>query len=281
MDSKTKRVTVPDIGRMKAAGERITMVTAYDWTFARLLDEAGVDMLLVGDSLGMVVQGHDTTLPVTLDEMVYHTRMVARGAARAMVVGDLPFGSYQASPQQAVESAIRLVKDGGAHCVKLEGGVAMADTIARIASIDVPVIGHVGLTPQSVHRIGGHRVQGRRHGSAPGGRERVLEDAKAVEASGAFAVVLECIPLDLAAEITAALTIPTIGIGAGVHCDGQVLVLHDLVGFNDAWTPRFAKRYAELGREVVRAAQAYVGEVKDGAFPTAAHAFAPQVAKAS
>jgi 3-methyl-2-oxobutanoate hydroxymethyltransferase len=278
---KTKRVTVPEIGRMKAAGERITMVTAYDWTFARLLDEAGVDMLLVGDSLGMVVQGHDTTLPVTLDEMVYHTRMVARGAARAMVVGDLPFGSYQASPEQAVGSAIRLVKDGGAHCVKLEGGLAMAETIARITAVDIPVIGHVGLTPQSVHRIGGHRVQGRRHGATPGGRERVVEDAKAVEAAGAFAVVLECIPLDLAAEITAALTIPTIGIGAGVHCEGQVLVLHDLVGFNDAWTPRFAKRYAELGREVVRAAQTYVAEVKGGAFPTDAHAFAPQVAKAS
>ena len=276
-----KRVTVPEIGRMKGAGERITMVTAYDWTFARLLDEAGVDMLLVGDSLGMVVQGHDTTLPVTLDEMIYHTRMVARGAARAMVVGDLPFGSYQGSPDQAVASAIRLVKDGGAHCVKLEGGLAMAATIERIASVDIPVIGHVGLTPQSVHRIGGHRVQGRRHGSAPGGRERVIEDAKAVEAAGAFAVVLECIPLDLAAEITGALSIPTIGIGAGVHCDGQVLVLHDLVGFNDAWTPRFAKRYADLGREVVKAARAYVTEVKDGAFPTETHAFAPQAAKAS
>ena len=281
MEQQTKRVTVPEIGRMKAAGERITMVTAYDWTFARLLDEAGVDMLLVGDSLGMVVQGHETTLPVTLDEMVYHTRMVTRGAGRAMVVGDLPFGSYQGSPEQAVASAIRLVKDGGAHCVKLEGGLSMAATIERIASVDIPVIGHVGLTPQSVHRIGGHRVQGRRHGSAPGGRERVLDDAKAVEAAGAFAVVLECIPLDLAAEITAALSIPTIGIGAGVHCDGQVLVLHDLVGFNDAWTPRFAKRYADLGREVVRAAQQYVAEVKDRAFPTDAHAFAPQVAKAS
>jgi 3-methyl-2-oxobutanoate hydroxymethyltransferase len=277
---QTKRVTVPEIGRMKAAAERITMVTAYDWTFARLLDEAGVDMLLVGDSLGMVVQGHENTLPVTLDEMVYHTRMVARGARRAMVVGDLPFGSYQASPMHAVESAIRLVKDGGAHCVKLEGGLAMEATIAQIARVDIPVIGHVGLTPQSVHRIGGHRVQGRRHGSTPGSRERVLEDARAVEAAGAFAVVLECIPLDLAAEITATLSIPTIGIGAGAHCDGQVLVLHDLVGFNDAWTPRFAKRYAELGRAVVEAARTYVHEVKDGAFPTPAHAFAPQVAKA-
>jgi 3-methyl-2-oxobutanoate hydroxymethyltransferase len=229
----------------------------------------------------MVVQGHDTTIPVTLDEMIYHTRMVARGAGRAMVVGDLPFGSYQTSPDRAVESAFRLVKDGGAHCVKLEGGVAMAETIARITSVDVPVVGHVGLTPQSVHRIGGHRVQGRRHGTAPGGRERVLEDAKAVEAAGAFAVVLECIPLDLAAEITGALSIPTIGIGAGPDCDGQVLVLHDLVGFNDAWTPRFAKRYADLGRAVVQAAREYCAEVKGGTFPTEAHAFAPRAAKAS
>jgi 3-methyl-2-oxobutanoate hydroxymethyltransferase len=273
-----KKVTVPEVARMKAAGERITMVTAYDHAFARLLDEAGVDLLLVGDSLGMVVQGHDTTLPVTLDEMVYHTRLVARGARRALVVGDLPFGSYQTGPAEGVASAVRLVKEGGAQAVKLEGGLAMARTIEAIASVDIPVMGHVGLTPQSVHRMGGHRVQGRRHGRAPGGRERVLEDARAVEAAGAFAVVLECIPLDLAAEITAALAIPTIGIGAGVHCDGQVLVLHDLIGLSDAWTPRFAKRYAEVGREVVRAAGAYVAEVKAGAFPTEAQAFAPQPA---
>jgi 3-methyl-2-oxobutanoate hydroxymethyltransferase len=276
MEQQRKKVTVPDLGRMKAAGERITMVTAYDCAFARLLDEAGVDMLLVGDSLGMVVQGNETTLPVTLDEMVYHTRMVSRGAPHAVVVGDLPFGSYQASPTQGVESAIRLVKEGGAQAVKLEGGLAMADTIERIAAVDIPVMGHVGLTPQSVHRMGGHRVQGRRHGHAPGGRERVIEDARAVEAAGAFAVVLECIPLDLAGEITAMLSIPTIGIGAGVHCDGQVLVLHDLIGLSSAWTPRFAKRYAEVGREVVRAAGEYVREVKDGMFPSEAQAFQPQ-----
>jgi len=275
MEQQRKKVTVPDLGRMKAAGERITMVTAYDCAFARLLDEACVDMLLVGDSLGMVVQGNETTLPVTLDEMVYHTRLVSRGAPHALVVGDLPFGSYQVSPTQGVESAIRLVKEGGAQAVKLEGGLAMADTIARIAAVDIPVMGHVGLTPQSVHRMGGHRVQGRRHGHAPGGRERVIEDAQAVEAAGAFAVVLECIPLDLAAEITATLSIPTIGIGAGVHCDGQVLVLHDLIGLSNAWTPRFAKRYAELGREVVRAAGEYVKEVKGGLFPSEAQAFQP------
>ena len=268
---ESKKVTVPDVARMKAAGERITMVTAYDFAFARLLDEAGVDLLLVGDSLGMVVQGLPTTLPVTLDEIVYHTRMVARGRGRALVVGDLPFGSYQASPTQAVESAVRLVKDGGAEAVKLEGGVRMARAIEAIAATDVPVMGHVGLTPQSVHRIGGHRVQGRRAGE----RERVLDDARAVQAAGAFAVVLECIPLDLAAEITAELAIPTIGIGAGAHCDGQVLVLPDLSGLSSDWTPRFAKRSAEVGREVVRAARDYVGEVKGGVFPTEAQAFKP------
>ena len=270
-----KKVTVPDVARMKAAGERITMVTAYDCAFARLLDKAGVDLLLVGDSLGMVVQGLETTLPVTLDEMVYHTRMVARGAQRALVVGDLPFGAYQTSPAHALDSAVRLVKEGGARAVKLEGGLPMARTIEAIAAIDVPVMGHVGLTPQSVHRMGGHRVQGRRHGRAAGERERVIDDARAVQEAGAFAVVLECIPLDLAAEITAELKIPTIGIGAGAHCDGQVLVLHDLLGLSTDWTPRFAKRYAELGQEVVRATETYVREVKAGTFPTEAQAFAP------
>jgi len=275
-----KKLTVPDIGRMKAAGERISMVTAYDCPFARLLDEAGVDILLVGDSLGMVVQGLETTLPVTLDEIVYHTRMVARGRRRALVLGDLRCGSFQSRPLRAVESAIRLVKEGGAEAVKLEGGTTMARTIEAIAAIDIPVVGHVGLTPQSVHRMGGHRVQGRRGGHAPGERDRVLDDARAVQAAGAFALVLECIPLDLAAEITAELTIPTIGIGAGAHCDGQVLVLHDLLGLSSDWTPRFAKRYAELGREVVRAASAYVEEVKGGLFPTEAQAFGARAAKA-
>jgi 3-methyl-2-oxobutanoate hydroxymethyltransferase len=269
---ETKRITVPELGRMKAAGERVTMVTAYDWTFARLLDAAGVEMLLVGDSLGMVMQGQETTLPVTLDEMVYHTRLVARGAQRALVVGDLPFGAYQASPERAVENAVRLVKEGGAAAVKLEGGVRMAETIAAIASIDVPVMGHVGLTPQSVHRMGGHKVQGRRHGHEAGGRERVLDDARAVQDAGAFAVVLEGIPLDLAAEITAELEIPTIGIGAGVHCDGQVLVLHDLLGMSER-APKFAKAYADLTSAVTEAAGAYVHEVKAGAFPTDAHSF--------
>jgi 3-methyl-2-oxobutanoate hydroxymethyltransferase len=267
-----KRVTVPEIGRMKGAGERITMVTAYDYAFARLLDEAGVDVLLVGDSLGMVVQGLETTLPVTLDEMIYHTRMVARGRRRALLVADLPFGSYQTGPERAVESAVRLVKEGGAEVVKLEGGTTVAKTIEAITRMDVPVMAHIGLTPQSVHRMGGHRVQGRRHGHAPGARERLLEDSCAVEEAGAFAVVLEGIPLDLAAEITATIGIPTIGIGAGVHCDGQVLVLHDLLGLGER-APKFAKCYAALGDEVIRAARAYCGEVKNATFPTDSHSF--------
>jgi len=280
MDSRIPKITVPLLGQMKAAGERLTMLTAYDWTFARLFDQAGVDLLLVGDSLGMVVQGLENTLPVTLDEMVYHTRLVARGRRRALVVGDLPFGSYQSSPQQAVESAVRLVKEGGAEAVKLEGGTTMAATIEAIASRDIPVMGHVGLTPQSVHRMGGHKVQGRKHGSAPGGRGRVLADARAVEAAGAFAVVLEGIPVDLAAEITAELAIPTIGIGAGMRCDGQVLVLHDLLGLSER-APRFAKQYADVGRQVVEAAEAYVREVRAGVFPTDAHAFHVPIAVAA
>jgi 3-methyl-2-oxobutanoate hydroxymethyltransferase len=267
-----QKVTVPDLARMKAAGERITMVTCYDHAFARLLDTANVDLFLVGDSLGMVVQGNDNTLPVTLDEVIYHTRMVTRGRRRALVVGDLPFGTYQAGPARAVESAIRLVKEGGAEVVKLEGGVTMAPAIEAINAVDIPVMGHIGLTPQSVHRMGGHKIQGRRRGKAPGARDRLIDDAKAVEAAGACAVVLEGIPLDLAREITGMLAIPTIGIGAGVHCDGQVLVLHDLLGLAD-WAPKFAKRYAEVGRDVVRAAAEYVREVKAGAFPADEHSF--------
>ncbi len=266
-----KKVTVPDVMRRKR-GERISMVTAYDYAFARLLDTAGVDILLVGDSLGMVMQGQENTLPVTLDEMIYHTRMVARGRTHALVLADLPFGSYQTSPQQAVESAVRLVKEGAAEAVKLEGGVTMARTIEAIAAIDVPVMGHIGLTPQSVHRMGGHKVQGRRAGNAPGARDRLLDDARAVEAAGAFALVLEGIPLDLAAEITEQTAIPTIGIGAGVHCDGQVLVLHDLLGLGER-APKFAKRYADLAGIVTQAVRDYINEVQTGRFPTDQHSF--------
>jgi len=271
-----EKVTAPGLARRKVRGEvvtdRIVMVTAYDATFAALADEAGVDVVLVGDSLGMVVQGVTNTLPVTLDEAVYHTRLAARGATRALVVGDLPFGSYQVSPQQGVESSIRLIKEGAAAAVKLEGGVPMADTIEAITRVDIPVMAHIGLTPQSFHRMGGHRVQGRSSGSQAGGRDRLLADAKAVEAAGAFSVVLEGMPRELAAEITANLSIPTIGIGAGPECDGQVLVLHDVLGL----TPnqyKFAKAYADLRSEVIGALGAYASDVRDGTFPDDAHSF--------
>ena len=268
-----QKVTVPEIVKAKATGRPIVALTAYDFPFARIADQAGVDLLLVGDSLGMVVQGHENTLPVTMDEMVYHSRMVARARRRALVVADLPFLSYQVSPTDAVANAGRLIKEGGAEAVKLEGGCAVAETIERIAAVDIPVMGHIGLTPQSVHRMGGHKVQGRRRGQAPGQRERLIEDALAVEAAGAFAVVLEGIPLDLAAELTERLTIPTIGIGAGVHCDGQILVLHDVLGLCERVAPRFAKRYADLWSAAQDAIGGYAREVRERAFPTAGHSF--------
>jgi 3-methyl-2-oxobutanoate hydroxymethyltransferase len=258
------RVTVPALARMKREGARICMLTAYDFAFARIFDAAGIDVLLVGDSLGDVVQGNDTTLPVTLDEMIYHTRMVARAARRALVVGDMPFGSYQPSVERALDGACRLVKEGGAHAVKLEGGARVADRIEALARMDVPVMAHVGLTPQSVHKLGGYRVQGR----GPKTREAVLADALAVQAAGAFAVVLECVPADLAAEVTRRLAIPTLGIGAGVGCDGQVLVMHDLLGLGAGPAPRFARRYVALGELAARAARMYAEDVRAQKFPS-------------
>ena len=262
------RVTVRSLASRKAKGEIFTMLTAYDFTFARIFDAAGVDVLLVGDSLGNVVQGHDTTLPVTVEEVVYHTRLVVRGVRRAMIVGDMPFGSYQVSPEDAVRNAIRLVKDGGAHAVKLEGGVDVADAIRRIVAAQIPVMGHVGLTPQSVNRMGGFRVQGR----GEEGRVRVIEDALAVEEAGAFSVVLEGIPEDLGKEITRRLKIPTIGIGAGADCDAQVLVMHDLLGLNDS-TPSFVKQYANLGAQASKATRAYIDEVINRKFPDEDHVY--------
>jgi 3-methyl-2-oxobutanoate hydroxymethyltransferase len=245
------------------------MVTAYDFTMARLVDEAGVDMVLVGDSLGMVVQGLSTTLPVTLDEMAYHCRSVARGLGRAHLVGDLPFMSYQVSPQEAVSSAGKLMKEGACESVKLEGGLDVAEHVHRIVRAGIPVVGHVGLTPQSVHALGGFKVQGR--GSAEA--ERVLADALAIEQAGAFALVLEAIPPDLAARITEALTIPTIGIGAGAACDGQVLVCTDLLGLSRGHAPKFAKPFAALGDAAVEAFAAFAHDVRTGAFPTAAQSY--------
>lgn len=272
MPDERSKITARRLQQMKASHERIAMLTAYDHPFAGLLDEAGVDVLLVGDTLGAVVQGHANTLSVTLDEMVYHARMVARVRRRALIVGDLPFGSYQQGPLQAVASAVRLVKEGGVEAVKLEGGVRVASSIEAIVAAEIPVMGHVGLTPQSYHRMGGYRVQGREAGTAPGQRQRLLADARAVEEAGAFAIVLEGIPLDLAAEITGARRIPTIGIGAGPHCDGQVLVLHDLIGMS-AQRPRFARAYARVAEEVTGAASAFVRDVRAGNFPSDAESY--------
>lgn len=269
----TRRITVNELRRMKAAGEKIAMVTAYDATAARLVAQAGVDVVLVGDSVGMAVQGHDSTLPVTLDQMVYHSAMVRRGlaraAARAHLVGDLPFGSYQASADEAVKAAMRLVAEGGVEAVKLEGGSDYADVIRRVVRAGVPVMGHIGLTPQSVHKLGGYVVQGKDAERA----QALLRDARALEAAGCYAVVLECIPTELARIITGQLSIPTIGIGAGPSCDGQVLVVNDLLGLDDAFTPRFVKRFAELGAEVQAAVGRYVAEVKARAFPAEEHTF--------
>ncbi len=262
------RITIRSRAARKRRAERFSMLTAYEFSFARIFDEAGIDVLLVGDSLGNVVQGLENTLPVTLDEAIYHTRLVARAARRALVVGDMPFGSYQVSPEDALRNAIRFVKEGGAHAVKLEGGPDVAPTVERIAAAEIPVMGHVGLTPQAVHRMGGYRVQGR----SEAGAERVLEAALAVEAAGAFAVVLEGIPAPLADEITRALRIPTIGIGAGPGCDGQVLVMHDQLGLSD-WTPSFVKQYANLGSLASQAARRFAEEVDTGKFPAEEHSY--------
>jgi 3-methyl-2-oxobutanoate hydroxymethyltransferase len=267
-----KKVTVPDL-RARKGGEKIAMVTAYDYTMARLADEAGVDMVLVGDSLGMIVQGLATTIPVTLDEMTYHCRAVARGLGRAHLVGDLPFMSYQVSPAQAVESAGKLMKDGACESIKLEGGEEVSEHVRRIVRAGIPVVGHVGLTPQSVHALGGFKVQGRGDGA-----DKVVADALALEQAGAFAIVLEAIPPDLAAEVTSALSVPTIGIGAGNECDGQVLVCTDLLGLTRGHQPKFAKQFANLADQAVSAFSAYVSEVRAGTFPAAAHAYRPNAA---
>jgi 3-methyl-2-oxobutanoate hydroxymethyltransferase len=271
-----KRVTIHELRRMKAAGEKIAMVTAYDATMARLVGASGADVVLVGDSLGMVVQGHETTLPVTLDHMVYHSAAVRRGldreGTRAHLVADLPFGSYQASADDAVKSAMRLVAESGAEAVKLEGGQDYAEVVRRIVRAGVPVMGHVGLTPQSIHRIGGYVVQGKDSEKA----HRLLHDARALEEAGCYAIVLECIPAELARIVTGQLGVPTIGIGAGPHCDGQVLVVNDLVGLDDAFKPKFVKRFAQAGAAISSAVRDYVGEVKGVQFPADEHSFHSQ-----
>src|SRR5437660_8784296 len=252
-------ITAPDFLAAKSRGVRLTLLTAYDYTMARLLDTAGVDGILVGDSLGMVVQGHEHSISVTLEEVIYHTRCVARGVRRSLLVADMPFMSFQISPQQALENAGRLLKEGGARAVKIEGGLRSAASIEAIANADIPVMGHVGLTPQSVHRLGGFRVQR--------DEDKLLEDALATEKAGAFAVVVECVPAEVAQKITAALKIPTIGIGAGVGCDGQILVSYDMLGLFDDLRPRFVKQYADLGSTILHAVEEYCREVREGTFP--------------
>jgi 3-methyl-2-oxobutanoate hydroxymethyltransferase len=261
----TQPMTVPSFIDTKRLGLRLTVLTAYDFTMARLFQNAGVDALLVGDSLGMVVQGLENSLSVTMDEMIYHSRMVARGAPRCLIITDMPFMSYQVSPQQALENAGRLLKEGQAHAVKVEGGRRTAAAIAAITAADIPVMGHVGLTPQSVHRLGGFKVQR--------DEARLIEDALAVQEAGAFSVVVECVPAETAAKITEALKVPTIGIGAGPHCDGQVLVAHDMLGLWDDFHPRFAKQFADIGPTIVQAAETYCEEVRGGTFPGAEHSF--------
>ena len=265
------KLTAPELSarKVREGGRPISMVTAYDFTMARLMDEGGVDAVLVGDSLGMVVQGLANTLPVTLDEICYHGRAVARGLQRAHLVGDLTFMSYQASVTQAIESAGKLVKEGAFESVKLEGGQEVAESVRRIVMAGIPVMGHIGLTPQSVHAFGGFKVQGRGDRAA----EKLLEDARALQQAGAYAIVLEAIPPDLAAQLTAELDIPTIGIGAGPSCDGQILVSTDLLGMSRGHSPKFAKHFAELGDAIVQAVQTYVSEVEGGTFPGPEHTY--------
>jgi 3-methyl-2-oxobutanoate hydroxymethyltransferase len=264
-----KKKSILDIQKLKLDGEKISVLTCYDYPTARVLDSCGIDILLVGDSLGVVVAGYENTLPVTVDEMIYHTRAVMRAEPKALVVADMPFLSYQVSIDEARRNAGRLVKEGGVAAVKLEGGENVAGTIHAIVAMDIPVMAHIGLTPQSIHRMGGYRVQGKKEEQA----EKLLADAHSVEEAGAFAVVLEGIPQKLAHRITAELSVPTIGIGAGPHCDGQVLVIHDILGLCEKYSPKFVKKYADVKAVMTDAVTRYIGEVKGGEFPREEHSF--------
>jgi 3-methyl-2-oxobutanoate hydroxymethyltransferase len=264
-----KKTTILDIQKMKQAGVKIPVLTAYGYSIARLIDKAGVPVILVGDSVGMVEAGYDSTIPVTMDEMIYHTRAVSRASAKALVVADMPFMSYQADVSDAVRNAGRLIKEGGAEAVKLEGGVSAAASIGAITDVGIPVMGHVGLTPQSVHKLGGYKVQGK---GSDG--DAVLEDALAVEEAGAFSVVLEAVPAVLAKRITRELKIPTIGIGAGVHCDGQVLVINDMLGLDTENKPLiFVKQYANIGEDIEGAAREFIADVQGVKFPKKEHSY--------
>jgi 3-methyl-2-oxobutanoate hydroxymethyltransferase len=263
------RITVNQIQEMKQKGEKFAMLTAYDYSTAKLVDEAGIPLILVGDSLGMVVLGYESTIPVTMDEMLHHTKAVARGAKQAMVIGDMPFMSYHISAEEALRNAARFIQEGGAQAVKLEGGVSVMERVTRIVGCGIPVMGHIGLTPQSIHQLGGFAVQGK----TPEAAARLLEDATALEEAGAFAIVLETIPAQLAQLITAKLSIPTIGIGAGIHCDGQVQVINDILGSYTEFVPKHAKQYAKLTDIIAKAVAQYQSEVKAGTFPTAKQSY--------
>jgi 3-methyl-2-oxobutanoate hydroxymethyltransferase len=273
---RPKKVTVPWVQSAPERGERLAMVTAYDYPQGRTADTAGVDLVLVGDSLAMVVLGHDDTLSVTMEEMLHHVRAVRRGVERALLVADMPYGSFHLGPVDAVRNAFRFIKEGGAQAVKIEGG--RPEIVRALVEAEVPVMGHLGLTPQSVHKFGGFKVQGRGEEA----RQAVLAAAREIEAAGAFSLVLECVPAQLAAEISAELAIPTIGIGAGAACDGQVLVYHDLLGLEERIAPRFVRRYAELGQESRQAIAAWALDVREGRFPSAAESFEdPSAAKSA
>lgn len=262
-----QKVTTATIRERKTKREKITMLTAYDYATAIALDESGVDVILVGDSLGMVVLGYDSTLPVTMEDMLHHTKAVARGTKRALVIADMPFLSYQISQEKAIYNAGRFLQEAGAHGVKLEGGMEIADLIRKITSIGIPVMGHLGLTPQSVHQLGGYKIQGKEDAAA----KKIMEGAKAIEEAGAFSIVLECVPAPLAKEITQFVSIPTIGIGAGADCDGQVLVINDMLGMFERFTPKFVKRYCNLHAQMKESVRQYIDEVKSGAFPDEEH----------
>jgi len=263
------RTTLQDLLKKKREGKKIVTVTAYDFPFAKMVDEAGLDAIIVGDSLAMVVQGLDNTLPVTMDEMVYHTKIVSRGAKRAMVIADMPYLSYQVSIEEAIRNAGRFLKEADAQAVKIEGGRETEDIVRALTRAEIPVMAHIGLTPQSLHKMGGYKVQGKTDEAA----QRLIEDSLILEEAGAFSIILEGIPADVAARITAGLVIPTIGIGAGPHCDGQVLVIHDLLGLFDRFLPKFAKRYANLLEEASKAILQYKDEVEKGEFPDREHSF--------
>jgi 3-methyl-2-oxobutanoate hydroxymethyltransferase len=261
--------TIQDFLKKKKEGKKIIMLTAYDYPFARIVDEAGVDAILVGDSLGMVVQGLDNTLPVTMDEMIYHTKMVTRAVKNAMVIGDMPFMSYQTGISDAVKNAGRFLKEAGASAVKIEGGAEIAEHIKALTRADIPVMAHIGLTPQSVHRMGGYKVQGKTEIAA----KKLIEEAHIVEDAGAFSLLLEAIPMSLAKKITGDLSIPTIGIGAGPHCDGQILVLHDVIGLFERFVPKFVKQYANVKEETLKAIRIYCEEIEKGIFPSGDQSF--------